>query len=252
MENTTQSATATEKKKSSVLAIIGLVLGILALLTSLIPIVNNLSFVVAVPGVVLAIIGLVSCIRGTRSNKGVAIAAVIVNAIAIVAVLGSQSLYGAAIDKATQGPQVVATDDDKASDDDGTSKSEETPDESKEYAVGSSVELENGLVVSVDEIESGLTASYSDGIYTRVRVTYTNNGDETVDFNPYDWKSENADGVQSDVAFYSDQQDELSSGSLSAGGTVSGNIYFEGDITQMHYFANVFLSDEPTATWKLS
>lgn len=247
MDNASQNTVVTEKKKRSVSAIIGLVLGVLALLTSLIPIVNNLSFIVAIPGVIFAIAGFMACKRGKCGNKGLATAAIVVNVVAIVAVFASQSLYGAAIDKATQGPQVVASDDDKDAD-----KDEDAVEEPAEYAVGSSVELENGLVISVDEVEAGLTAPYNDGVYTRVRVTITNNGDESADFNSYNWKSENADGVQKDPTFYSEQTDELSYGSLSAGGTVSGNIYFEGDITLVHYFANSFLSDEPTATWTLS
>ena len=46
------------------LAISGLIVGILALITSLLPIINNISFFAALVGAVLAIAGLVSCLRG--------------------------------------------------------------------------------------------------------------------------------------------------------------------------------------------
>lgn len=253
MDNASQITSPSEGKKHSVLAIVGLVLGVLALLTSLIPIVNNLSFIVAVPGAICAIAGFVSCRRGVCGNKGVATAAVVVNVVAIVAVLASQSLYSAAIDEAVSGPEVVASDD-AASDDVDDADDVASDDASTPHALGTSVELDNGLVVSVDEFEGGLTVPYGDGAYSRVRVTLTNNSDDSIDFGSYNWKSESANGVQASTTYYPEQTEELSSGTLStlsAGGTVSGNIYFDGDITQVHYFGTMF-DDEPTATWTLS
>ena len=88
------------KQPRSGTAIAGLVLGIIALLTSLLPIINNMSFFVALVGAVLAIAGLVSCLRGKRAGKGLAIAAIVVNIVSVAAVLGSQSMYSAAIDDA--------------------------------------------------------------------------------------------------------------------------------------------------------
>lgn len=84
----------------SVAAIVGLILGIIGLATSLIPIVNNMSFVFALIGIVFSIVGLVGTLRGKRAGKGLAIVATIVNALAIVLVLASQSAYSAAIDNA--------------------------------------------------------------------------------------------------------------------------------------------------------
>ena len=49
------------KQPRSALAIAGLVLGILGLVTSLLPFINNVSFFVALIGAALAIAGLVTC-----------------------------------------------------------------------------------------------------------------------------------------------------------------------------------------------
>lgn len=236
------------KQRRSGLAIAGLVLGIIALLTSLLPIINNMSFFVALVGAVLAIIGLVACMRGKRAGKGLAIAAVAVNVISIVAVIASQGMYSAAIDDAMNGPQAVqeSQDEDAAEDDASESKPDDSADE-KKLAVGSSVELSNGMTVSVDEIVPGLT-NYDGATLTGVRVTYVNNSDEALSFNSYDWKGESANGVQSDATYYSEATEELSYGDLSAGGTVSGYVYFEGDLSNVLYFSSPF-ADGPAATW---
>lgn len=86
-----------EPKTTSAMAIAGLVLGILALLSSWIPIINNLSFLFALLGLIFSIVGLVATSRGTRSGKGMAIAALVINIIACVVVLGTQSLFAAAL-----------------------------------------------------------------------------------------------------------------------------------------------------------
>lgn len=236
------------KQPRSGLAIAGLVLGIIALLTSLLPIINNMSFFVALVGAVLAIIGLVVCMRGKRAGKGLAIAAVVVNVISIVAVIASQSMYSAAIDDAMNGPQAVqeSQDEDAAEDNASESKPDDSADE-KKLAVGSSVELSNGMTVAVDEIVPGLT-NYDGATLTGVRVTYANNSDEALSFKSYDWKGESASGVQSDATYYSEATEELSYGDLSAGGTVSGYVYFEGDLSNVLYFSSPF-ADGPAATW---
>lgn len=236
------------KQRRSGLAIAGLVLGIIALLTSLLPIINNMSFFVALVGAVLAIIGLVACMRGKRAGKGLAIAAVVVNVISIVAVIASQGMYSAAIDDAMNGPQAVqeSQDEDAAEDDASESKPDDSAGE-KKLAVGASVELSNGMTVAVDEIVPGLT-NYDGATLTGVRVTYVNNSDEALSFNSYDWKGESASGVQSDATYYSEATEELSYGDLSAGGTVSGYVYFEGDLSNVLYFSSPF-ADGPAATW---
>lgn len=86
---------------TSAMAISGLVIGILALLTSFIPIINNLSFFIALLGLVFSAIGLAACIRKTRKGKGLAIAALVICIVSCIIVLGTQSLYSAALKEAT-------------------------------------------------------------------------------------------------------------------------------------------------------
>lgn len=87
----------------SVAAIVALALGVVALISSWVPIINNLSFVFALVGVVFAVVGLVGTLRGKKSGRGLAIASVVVNVAAVAIVLATQSAYSAAIDEAASG-----------------------------------------------------------------------------------------------------------------------------------------------------
>lgn len=84
-------------KPTSAAAIVGLVLGILAIVTSWIPIVNNLSFMIGAVGLVFSVVGVVGTVRGTKGGKGLAIAALVVNVLSLVIVLGLQSSWSAAL-----------------------------------------------------------------------------------------------------------------------------------------------------------
>ncbi|MDY2776863.1 MAG: hypothetical protein SOU51_00565 [Collinsella sp.] len=241
------------KTPRSALVITGLVLGILALLTSLLPIVNNMSFLVALLGAIFSIAGLIACARGKRAGKGLAIVAIIVNVVAVVAVLGSQALYGAAIDEATKGPQVSSTTQSAKDDADADDSKDDVDDAAtaQELAVGASVELDNGVTVTVDSVTPGLT-NYDGSTVTAIHVTYVNNGPEAVRFSSYDWKSENAEGTRKGMTYYSEAEEELSNGSIAAGGSAAGNIYAEGDSAKVLYFGSPFRVDDVTATWVIS
>ncbi len=92
----------------SVTAIVALVLGVIALSSSWVPIINNLSFVFALVGVVFAVVGLVGTLRGKKSGRGLAIASTVVNVVAVAIVLATQSAYSAAIDETSDETSVAA------------------------------------------------------------------------------------------------------------------------------------------------
>lgn len=235
-------------------AIAGLVIGIVAVVSSWMPIINNFSFVLAVVGLVLAVVGLVGTMRGKKAGKGLAVAALIVNLVAAGMVLATQSAMSSVIDEATSSPAVssVSSGGDAAevqgeSDDSSAVEVEEQP--AADLAPGSSVELASGLSVSVDSVETGLV-NYDGSEVVAVRVTYANNGSDQASYNTYDWKGEDANGAQEYTTYFSEAEDELGSGTLAAGGTKSGTIYFEGGTVKALYFGNM-LSDEPSASWTI-
>lgn len=277
--------------KTSGLAIAGLVLGILAALTSFLPIINNLSFVIALIGGILAAISLVGAIRGKHSSRGLAIAGVVLAVVSFVVVLATQGMYKSAIDTAVQNAKqdssVVATDqaekteskeEEPAKEDDSEGKeaseqeqadkeepaaeeeqaakeepaAEEEQAAEEDYsnlAVGNSIELGGGTKITVNSVQTGLV-NFDDSLITCINVTYQNNGSKGASFNPYDWKGEDANGAQRSASYYSEGENELDSGTLSPGGSVSGNIYFDDGIVRVLYYSNMF-NDSPTAGWRL-
>ena len=116
-------------------------------------------------------------------------------------------------------------------------------------SVGQTVTYKNGLAVTVTGVTRGLT-NYSGDAITGITVSYVNNSSDTVSFGTYDWDGEDANGVQRTPTFLMDATDELSSGKLSPGGTITGNVYFEGDIVRAIYTENIFL-DDSVAAWIL-
>lgn len=123
-------------------------------------------------------------------------------------------------------------------------------DSTEDLAVGTTVSLPSGLSVTVDAVETGLS-NYDGSTVTGVHVTYVNNGDDGESYNVFDWKGEDVNGAQQSTTYYSEASDELNSGTLAKGGTVSGNLYFEGDIVKALYFGNI-LEKGATASWSLS
>lgn len=222
------------------MAITALVLGIISILTSFMPFINNGTFFLALIGLVFAIIGIVSIKNKKKKGKGLAIAGIVLNALAIVFVIASQSMYSSAFDEAINGPSatVVATTESAAADPD-----------IQALPLGSIIETTDGLSVRVDSFSTGLK-SYNGKAMTSITVTYTNNGKKEADFNVYDWKGQDASGAQRSTGYYSKAKNELSSGSLAPGGSVTGNVYFEGTLTQVNYYGSV-LADEPIASWLL-
>ena len=254
-------ASKSSSMPKSAMGITALVLGIVALLTSFLPIINNFSALLAVLGVVFSIVGLVGCVRGKRSGKGIAIASLVVSVVAFIVVIASQSMYSAALDSALNGPSAtgttvpsasqsadVASDDAKSQAGSGQAAPEAA--DTQSLSVGTAATLSDGLVVSVDAVQTGLE-NYDGSSATRITVTYTNTGTKQATFNPLDWKCEDSQGAQTRYDFYSGAENELSSGTLAAGGTVTGNIYFDGTPAKALYFATAF-ADGPAAGWLLS
>lgn len=105
----TQPAVRPEHKRTTVCGIVGVVFGALGLILSFIPIVNNLAAILGSIGLVLAIIGIVGTFRGKKHGKGLAIAAAVLSALAIVITLAMQAATVKAIDDAVKDSKGVTT-----------------------------------------------------------------------------------------------------------------------------------------------
>ena len=67
----------------------------------------------------------------------------------------------------------------------------------------------------------------------------------------FDWKGQDANGAQRSTTVYMNGENALSSGTLAAGGTVSGNVYFDGDVSKVLYYSSVFSKSSQVA-WNIS
>lgn len=231
-------------------AITGLVLGGIALLMSAIPIVNNFAFFLALLGGIFSVVGLAATVRKKRRGKVLAIIALILCVVSVAVVLATQNMYGKAIDEAfselggSASSQQVT---EGASEKPAASKDASKDKDYTNLEVGKSVTFKNGLTVQVDAVKPGLS-KYDGTSVTGVSVTYSNNGTKEVSFNTFDWKGQDAQGTLRSSTYYDNAENDLNSGQLISGGTVSGNIYFEGDLSKVVYYSNMF-NDSPDAGW---
>ncbi|TFV64548.1 DUF4190 domain-containing protein [Geodermatophilus sp. DF01-2] len=88
-----------QPKRGAGLAVASMVLGIIALLLSWVPIINNLAAVLAVVGLGLGIPALLRARRGTHGGKGLAITGLVTSVVALVLVIATQFLYAKVIDE---------------------------------------------------------------------------------------------------------------------------------------------------------
>lgn len=248
------------KQSASGAAIAGLILGIISLLTSFLPITNNVSFVFAIIGLILSLVGLVGIWKGKRSGKGIAVAGIVLAIVSVIIVLVTQMLFAATLDavnaelQAGSTPTAVSAESNGASSDASSSSSDasssQTDADYQNLAVGQTVALKDGLSVTVNSIEGGLTKHDGSEVVC-VNVTYVNESTKNASFNPYDWKAEDANGAQRSQTFVLESDDKLGSGELSKGGTVTGNVYFEAPVSKVHYYGTLFDSAS-TAAWVAS
>ena len=183
---------ANGNKATSGFAIAGLVLGILAAVSSWIPVINNFSFILAAIGMIFAIVGVVGTVRGKKAGKGIAIAALVINLVAAGIVLAMQSAMSAAIDDATSG--LGSTEDVTVQQQEGTdTDAGADPTDQQAYAIA-------------DVQMTG------DDYSVTISGTFTNNSDAEVSYVQVSYRLLDAEGAQIGTAY-------ANTNNLPAGGT---------------------------------
>lgn len=220
------------KKPMSAMGITGIVLGAIALSTSFIPIVNNASAFFAVLGIIFGIIGAVGIFKGKKRNKIIAVIALAFNVLALIIVVASQQFYSDSLKSVTGNPAG------------GTAK-----EQSSEAKVGETIKMDNGLELTVTSIEEGLK-NYDGSPACKISVKYSNTSNKEVSYANYDWKVESTQGSQTSFTLFTGtngSNNQLSSGKLAAGGTISGDLYFKDDIKKIMYTSSLISNTQ--ATW---
>lgn len=154
--------------KTSAMAIVGLVIGIIALVTSFIPIVNNISAIMALVGLVFAIVGIVSTRKPEKSGRGIAVAGLIACVLAFIIVLVTQSLFSSAIDEALSPTPAASSS--ESSTTQASDAQAEPQDTTAQYA----------YAVTIDSCEQ--TTNYEGKPAVAITYTFTNNSDKDISF----------------------------------------------------------------------
>lgn len=183
---------ANGNKATSGFAIAGLVLGILAAVSSWIPVINNFSFILAAIGMIFAIVGVVGTVRGKKAGKGIAIAALVINLVAAGIVLAMQSAMSAAIDDATSG--LVSTEDVTVQQQEGTDTDAGTDSADQQAYAIADVQMTG------------------DDYSVTISGTFTNNSDAEVSYVQVSYRLLDAEGAQIGTAY-------ANTNNLPAGGT---------------------------------
>lgn len=170
------------------LAIAGLVLGIVAVATSFMPIINNASFFIGLVGLVLGIIGLVQTRKGTKSGTGLAVAGIVLNIVACAAVLASQAFYSSVLDEAMSSAGISTSSASSSAVAQGGAAPEATP----------AAPAASDYAVTIDGATLG--TDYQGNPAVIVTYTWTNNSDKATSFAVALHAKCFQDGVQCDTA----------------------------------------------------
>lgn len=150
--------------------------------------------------------------------------------------------------KSNDGPQ-------KVGESDGASSQMENSTENSNFKIGDIISVDGQEIVVLSAEHDYQTGSKyfaaKDGKeYVKINIQIKNKSQETKGYNALDWEIEDSNG---DINSYTDAMlaqadDNLSSGSLAAGGTKKGSIVFEvpkGDAKlKIHYKPNIFYDKE--------
>lgn len=183
-----------ENKPRSAMAVASLVLGIVALVTSILPIINNLSFVMAILGVVFGIVGIVGISKGKKTGKGLAIAGLVLSVVAFILVLVMQSAFSAALDEAMEESGMTSASAETASAGDAAA--------SEPQAAEQSEPAEAAYGVTIDGCR--VTEDYEGNPAAVITYTFTNNSDEATSFMVALYPKVFQNGVELDTAIGSD------------------------------------------------
>ena len=151
----------------------------------------------------------------------------------------------------SQKPKVVDNTGDTATQEQPADDQKQEEASTEDLAPGTAVDLGDGVTISVDSVET--VTNFSGENVVKAVVTYKNGSDDTISYNMYDWKGQDANGAaESSTGFVAQDgsvnDDMLSSGDLSAGGTKTANLYFKDGTVEIQYSGFAF-SKDVKASW---
>lgn len=114
----------------------------------------------------------------------------------------------------------------------GSGSSSAQPADKTSFNIGEGIKVDNSVltVVSAKKFKPSnqFDKPSSGKVYFIVNLTIANGGTDAIDYNEFNYKIQDANGVQTDATILgSDVPNKMNSGSLAAGGKLNANIVFE-------------------------
>lgn len=179
---------ATASLPLSAMGITSLVMGVLALMISWVPIINNVTFLFSILGLVSAIVAFIGIKHHKVGGRGIAYAGLFISIVSIAIMLATQSFYGEALKGVSEAVNDVFSDP-STSDNDSAENQEKSQDTNNGNKDASEGEIDGGAYhVTIEGAE--LSDEDYDGNPT-VLVTYkVVNKQKDQTSSPFDWKVE--------------------------------------------------------------
>ena len=214
-----------EKKNESIaISLIALIIGILAIVLSWVPIVNNLAAIFAIIGLIF---GIIAVVINRKNKKTIGIVAIVVSIISFIIVLATQTFYSAKIDEAFK------TSDSSSNISKTTGKAtEESKSEAKKEDSGwdeaTKTFTTNDGVLKIDKVEK--TTDYDGKAAIKVYFTLTNTSTENKDaqtlfqnLTRVQQKSTNtSNDLQYTMLSFDNAEEDHLNDNINTNGTVSG------------------------------
>lgn len=225
------------------LAVAALVLGIVAIVGSWMPILNNVSAIIAFVGAVLGIIALATANKKMR-KKGLAIAGTVLSVLAFVFVLVTQAYYSAVLDGVSDSLSASTTNQSSSSQSSSEGSGEaqatdltlDTPFEFDDLTIT----LGSGITEKVLENQF---SDYDGSKVIGIPITVTNNASETHGLNMFYYKAYGPNGTElNDITTYFMDDDVAWAGEARSGATLESTLHvlYDGNGDYYLEFAKPF------------
>lgn len=141
----------------------------------------------------------------------------------------------------------------------GTSTQTVTKEEKTDFKVGETATFDDKSITVTNiqrnyDTGNQFAQPESGKEFVIVTVDIANNGNSTLDYNTYEFKMQDSNGVQQNEAITALSQGKLNSGSLAKGGKVSGKLAYEvpaGDAGLKLLYQNFSFFDNKAITFNL-
>jgi hypothetical protein len=236
-------------KSTTAMGVTALVLGIIAVIFSFIPIINNVAIILGFLGLIFAIVGIVATKKnGKKKGRGIAIASLVLTVIALVISFSMQAAWSSALDSATKSSSSPSSSSTSKSTDDSATKAEES--KSGEQKNEGDLTSAHASIVSLAKSNN----DYNGKPTVLVSVKWTNTSDDnqlvTAALNPKAYQK----GKSLDTAIYTnapkgyDANAELSEIKAGASTTTTLAYVLEDSSTDVEVELSDFIGGDATIT----